>query len=129
MIGEDHGVHTVGALSLDGISKFIPSEKKIFYSNYNIPPYDFALVTFHPETISPELNQSHAYEMREALEQLSSSLYLIITMPNADTMGSIFRKEIEKIKREFKTLWSSDINEFINRHLSPDLINISMFTK
>ena len=35
----------------------------------------------------------------------------------------------EKIKREFKTLWSSDINEFINKHLSPDLINVSMFTK
>jgi serine acetyltransferase len=35
----------------------------------------------------------------------------------------------EKIKKEFKTLWSSDINEFINRHLSSDLINISMFTK
>lgn len=101
VIGEHNGVHTVGALSLDGISKFIPSDKTSFYNNFNIPPYDFALVTFHPETISPESNQSHAYEMREALGQLTSSLYLVITMPNADTMGSIFRSEIKKLKRDF----------------------------
>jgi carbonic anhydrase/acetyltransferase-like protein (isoleucine patch superfamily) len=35
----------------------------------------------------------------------------------------------DKIKREFKILWSSNINDFINKHLSPDLIDISMFGK
>jgi GDP/UDP-N,N'-diacetylbacillosamine 2-epimerase (hydrolysing) len=28
-------------------------------------------------------------------------LFLIVTMPNADTMGSVYRKEIEKLKNEF----------------------------
>lgn len=101
LIGETNEVHTVGALSLDGISKFEPLEKTLFYNKFDISQNDFALITFHPETISPELNKSHAYEMRMSLEKLTSSLYLVITMPNADTMGSIFRNEIEKLKKDF----------------------------
>ena len=38
--------------------------------------------------------------MRLALEHLAKSLYLVISMPNADTMGSIFRNEIENLKRD-----------------------------
>jgi len=101
LIGETNEVHTVGALSLDGISKFEPLEKTFFYSKFDISQNDFALITFHPETISPELNKSHAYEMRISLEKLTSYLYLVITMPNADTMGSTFRNEIEKLKKDF----------------------------
>jgi GDP/UDP-N,N'-diacetylbacillosamine 2-epimerase (hydrolysing) len=101
LIGETNQVYTVGALSLDGISKFIPSEKSNFYKKFEIPQNDFALITFHPETLSPELNHFHAYEMRKALEFLTGTLHLVITMPNADTMGSIFRNEIEKLKNEF----------------------------
>jgi GDP/UDP-N,N'-diacetylbacillosamine 2-epimerase (hydrolysing) len=101
LVGETNEVHTVGALSLDGISKFKPLEEMYFYNKFDISQNDFALITFHPETISPELNQSHAHEMRIALEHLTKSLYLVITMPNADTMGSIFRNEIEKLKKNF----------------------------
>jgi GDP/UDP-N,N'-diacetylbacillosamine 2-epimerase (hydrolysing) len=101
LIGETKQVFTVGALSLDDISKFKPIQKKIFLNKFGIPLYDFALVTFHPETLSPELNQSHAFEMRLALEKLTRSLFLVITMPNADTFGSIFRKQLEQLKKEF----------------------------
>jgi len=101
LVGETNNIHTVGALSLDGISKFKPIEKEIFYAKIDIPQNDFALITFHPETTSPELNHAHALEMRKSLEYLTGILYLVITMPNADTMGSIFRKEIEKLKKDF----------------------------
>jgi GDP/UDP-N,N'-diacetylbacillosamine 2-epimerase (hydrolysing) len=101
LVGETKNIQTVGALSLDGISKFKPLEKKIFYANFDIPQNDFALVTFHPETTSPELNHAHALEMRKSLEYLTGILHLVITMPNADTMGSIFRKEIGKLKMDF----------------------------
>lgn len=100
LVGETKEVHTVGALSLDGISKFKPLEETYFYNKFEISHNDFALITFHPETISPELNKSHANEMRMSLEKLTSSLYLVITMPNADTVGSIFRNEIEKLKKD-----------------------------
>jgi GDP/UDP-N,N'-diacetylbacillosamine 2-epimerase (hydrolysing) len=94
-------VHSVGSLSLDGISKFKPIDRRIFYNNFNIPNEDFALVTFHPETISSNANKSFGVEMRAALGLLASKLFLVVTMPNADTMGSIFREEMEKLKNDF----------------------------
>jgi GDP/UDP-N,N'-diacetylbacillosamine 2-epimerase (hydrolysing) len=39
--------------------------------------------------------------MREAILQISSSLMIVITMPNADTLGTVFRNEIIKCKEEF----------------------------
>lgn len=94
-------VHTVGSLSLDGIENFKPIAKQLFFDKFNIPNKDFALITFHPETIDPNSNKVAAVEMRNALAQLSKKLFLVITMPNADTMGSVFRKEIELLKKEF----------------------------
>ena len=94
-------VHTVGSLSLDGIEDFKPIVKKLFYSKFNIPDRDFALITFHPETIDPNFNLTAAVEMRNALAVLTKKLFLVITMPNADTMGSIYRKEIESLNKEF----------------------------
>jgi GDP/UDP-N,N'-diacetylbacillosamine 2-epimerase (hydrolysing) len=38
--------------------------------------------------------------MRLALAQIAKKLFLVITMPNADTMGSVYRKEIAKLKEE-----------------------------
>ena len=38
--------------------------------------------------------------MRLALAQIAKKLLLVITMPNADTMGSVYRKEIAKLKEE-----------------------------
>lgn len=94
-------VHTVGSLSLDGIENFKPIDKQLFYDKFKIPNQDFALITFHPETVNTEMNQHFASEMRKALSQIASKLFLVITMPNADTMGSVFRMEIERLKKEF----------------------------
>jgi GDP/UDP-N,N'-diacetylbacillosamine 2-epimerase (hydrolysing) len=100
LIGSSNGVHTVGSLSLDGIESFKPIEKSLFYDRFKIPYQEFALVTFHPETIATQLNKEYALEMRLALAQVAKKLFLVITMPNADTMGSVYRLEIEKLKNE-----------------------------
>ena len=100
LIGNSNGVHTVGSLSLDGIERFKPIEKSLFYNRFKIPYQEFALVTFHPETIAVQLNKEYALEMRLALAQIAEKLFLVITMPNADTMGSVYRKEIAKLKEE-----------------------------
>jgi GDP/UDP-N,N'-diacetylbacillosamine 2-epimerase (hydrolysing) len=100
LIGSSNGVHTVGSLSLDGIESFKPIEKSLFYARFKIPYQEFALVTFHPETIATQMNMEYALEMRLALAQIAKKLFLVITMPNADTMGSIYRLEIEKLKNE-----------------------------
>lgn len=101
LTGNLENVHTVGSLSLDGIESYQPISKSEFYEKFNLPNQDFALITFHPETVNLEINEQFACEMRKALSHLTSRLFLVITMPNADTMGSIFRREIEHLKEEF----------------------------
>jgi GDP/UDP-N,N'-diacetylbacillosamine 2-epimerase (hydrolysing) len=103
IIGEKQNVFTVGSLSLNEIVNFTPKNKTEFFETFNIPNKDFALITFHPETVKTEMNHYFASEMRKALSQLTAKLYLVITMPNADTLGSVFRMEIEKLKKEFPT--------------------------
>ena len=101
LIGNTKNVFTVGSLSLNEIEKFQPINKTEFYEKFNIPNQDYALITFHPETVNTEMNQYFAIEMRKALSHLASELFLVITMPNADTMGSIFRKEIAQLKEVY----------------------------
>jgi GDP/UDP-N,N'-diacetylbacillosamine 2-epimerase (hydrolysing) len=101
IIKKNNNIYTVGSLSLYGIEKFKPMYKSEFYKKFNLPNKDFALITFHPETIDTELNEEYAVKMRNALSVISSKLFLIITMPNADTMGSIYRGEIAKLKEEY----------------------------
>jgi GDP/UDP-N,N'-diacetylbacillosamine 2-epimerase (hydrolysing) len=103
LIGHNKNVYTVGSLSLNGIERYQPNNKSEFYKKYNLPNKDFALITFHPETVNTEMNQHFAKEMRKALSQVASKLFLVITMPNADTMGSVFRMEIEQLKNEFSS--------------------------
>jgi GDP/UDP-N,N'-diacetylbacillosamine 2-epimerase (hydrolysing) len=95
LIGSSKNVYTVGSLSLDGIKSFIPVEKSLFYDSFSIPFVNFALVTFHPETVKSELNIYFALQMRLALHRLADDIFIVITMPNGDTLGSVFRKEIE----------------------------------
>ncbi len=94
------GVYTVGSLSLDNIHSFIPIEEKIFYDTFKIPNEDYALVTFHPETVSSKDNYQYARAMKNALVKVAETLFVVITMPNADTLGSIYREEIIKLKNE-----------------------------
>lgn len=98
LLGDATRIYNVGALSLDGIKNFHPRERSDLFNEFQIPDSPFALVTFHPETVAIELNASYAKEMKKALEQLAETLNIVITMPNADTLGSIFRKEINNLK-------------------------------
>jgi GDP/UDP-N,N'-diacetylbacillosamine 2-epimerase (hydrolysing) len=101
LIGNKKNIYTVGSLSLNEIEKFQPINKTEFFEKFKLPNKDFALITFHPETVNTEMNQHFACEMRKALSHLTSKFFLVITMPNADTMGSVFRMEIEQLKNEF----------------------------
>lgn len=101
LTGSSANVHAVGSLSLDDIENFKFIKKSLFYDKFQIPNQEFALITFHPETVTPQVNITFAVEMRKALAQIATKLFLIVTMPNADTMGSVFREELEKLKNEF----------------------------
>lgn len=100
LIDSSENIFAVGSLSLSDIKNFIPIDKKTFFNKFSIPKEDFALVTFHPETISLLDNVVYAQEMKNALSKVASNLFVIITMPNADTQGSIYREALEILKKE-----------------------------
>jgi len=100
IIGIGEGIYNVGALSLDNIKNFQPIEKAIFLDTFNLKEEPYALVTFHPETIAVDANFVYANQMRNALVELSKSINIVITMPNADTLGSVYREQINQLKKD-----------------------------
>lgn len=101
LLGTSEGVFTVGALSLNDIKSFVPIEKKDFFEKFSIPDEEFTLVTFHPETILTQDNVKYSLAMKNGLATISKNIFVIITMPNADTQGSVYRDAIEQLKNEF----------------------------
>lgn len=101
LMGSSEGVFDVGSLSLNDIKTFVPIDRVAFYEKFNIPEEEFVLVTFHPETMSVQENVPYAQEMKNALAIISKKVFVIITMPNADTQGSVYREVIEQLKNEF----------------------------
>jgi GDP/UDP-N,N'-diacetylbacillosamine 2-epimerase (hydrolysing) len=100
LIGSSEGVYSVGSLSLNDIKSFVRMDRVVFFEKFNIPEEEFVLVTFHPETMSVQENVYYAQEMKNALATISEKIFVIITMPNADTQGSVYREVIEELKKE-----------------------------
>ncbi|MFN6082962.1 MAG: UDP-N-acetylglucosamine 2-epimerase, partial [Bacteroidota bacterium] len=92
--GNGQGVYNVGALSIDNLKELpllsISEFKERWKIDLSIPSI---LITFHPETVSFEKNAHYADELVTALEE-TRGYQLVITMPNADTMGNMIRKKI-----------------------------------
>jgi GDP/UDP-N,N'-diacetylbacillosamine 2-epimerase (hydrolysing) len=100
IVGDDEHVYNVGSLSLDGIEDFQFMDENEFRNKFRIPDKPYVLITFHPETVKPEKNQEYSLEMKSVLDELSNEYYLVITMPNADTNGKVFRNAIEELRNE-----------------------------
>lgn len=73
----------------------------MFFKNYGIKEAPYALVTFHPETNSVNNNLAFAKVIKNALSILTNEINLIVTMPNADTLGSVFRAELNDLKDNY----------------------------
>jgi GDP/UDP-N,N'-diacetylbacillosamine 2-epimerase (hydrolysing) len=97
IIGEEDNIFTVGSLSIDELENMNIPPDEDFRKEYQING-DFALLTFHPETVSPERNHEYACELFDALSKIAEKISLVITMPNADTFGSIFRQTLVELK-------------------------------
>lgn len=89
-----NNVFNYGALSIDNLSKMNFLSINDFKDKFNIDlDKKSVLITFHPETVSIQKNKSHIYELLLALKKLNK-YQLIITMPNADTMGNMIREKL-----------------------------------
>ncbi|MEM6321133.1 MAG: UDP-N-acetylglucosamine 2-epimerase [Bacteroidota bacterium] len=98
MIGDTANVFNVGALSLDNLMDFSLLSLEAFQQQFNIDlRFPTILTTFHPETVDIEKNVVYAQKLVEVFEQLATRYQVVITMPNADTLGGAIREVFKKI--------------------------------
>jgi GDP/UDP-N,N'-diacetylbacillosamine 2-epimerase (hydrolysing) len=98
-------VHNIGSLSLENLDNLTLLTKEEFIQKWNIDlNVDSILVTVHPETVAFEKNEHYCREITNALRVLSDIFQIIITMPNADTSGIIYRNSFEALGKEFDTV-------------------------
>lgn len=94
--GSNDNVYNVGALSIDNLVNLqlysLEEFKDAFGIDMNTPSI---LVTFHPETVAFEKNEKHVNELISALSVIEG-YQIIITMPNADTMGNVIRQKLNE---------------------------------
>jgi GDP/UDP-N,N'-diacetylbacillosamine 2-epimerase (hydrolysing) len=111
LAGTDKNVFNSGALSIDNLTTLELFSREKFLEHFGVDMNKpTILTTFHPETVSYEMNEVYVKELRQALEELITHFQVIITMPNADTMGNVIRKEL----KEFAALHPESVFEFEN---------------
>lgn len=92
--GSRENIHAVGAPSLDGLAEMklptIAEMETRFGIDFSEPTI---LVTVHPETTAGiGGNMALSFITMLNLEKLSAKYQIVITLPNADTMGEIMRR-------------------------------------
>ncbi len=91
-----------GALSLDNLKTLELLNIESFSKKWNIDlSFSTILITLHPETISFNKNKYFVDEIAKTLEHLVEKYQLVITMPNADTSGTMFREYFRELKIKF----------------------------
>jgi len=102
LMGDVSNCFVVGSLSLDSFEKLRLLTKEEFYIKWGIDlNLSTILVTVHPETIDFRSNEPFANEISTALESLARENQIVVTLPNADTNGNIFRKKFIELKNRF----------------------------
>lgn len=95
-------VYTVGSLSLENIKDVqlhsVKEFKKIWGIDLSNPSI---MVTIHPETADISKNERNLRCCLEVLNDLQKEYAIIITMPNADTEGSLFRNGFLEFRSKF----------------------------
>lgn len=99
IIGADNLCIVTGSLSLLNIRQMNLLSVEEFQKKWSIDlTIPSILITIHPETVANEKNKQFALEVLKGFETLCNDFQLIITMPNADTSGTIFRDAFQALK-------------------------------
>ena len=96
-LGEDpERVFNVGGMGVDAIRKTKLLSKKELMGKIDI---NFGsknlLITYHPVTLEKQTSRKHFQSLLDVLDELKD-VYLIITMPNADSNGRIIKQMIDE---------------------------------
>lgn len=86
-------IYVVGALGLDNLKqiKLLTTDefKKKFNIDLTLPTI---LCTVHPETVGASKNKDYACTLIDTFKELSNKYHIVITLPNADTQGTVIRE-------------------------------------
>ncbi|MEJ7694372.1 UDP-N-acetylglucosamine 2-epimerase [Daejeonella sp.] len=94
LISTNENVYNVGSLSLDNLKKLNLLTIDEFKVKWGIDlSKSTILTTFHPETVAMNKNELFTGELIIALKSLTG-YQVLITMPNADTLGSSVRRKL-----------------------------------
>ena len=92
LLNSKNNIYNVGSLSLDNIDNYNTMSIKEFKSLYSVDlSFKSILVTIHPETVDYSSIEKNIKSFIETLKVISKNFQIIITLPNADTFGSIVR--------------------------------------
>lgn len=102
---ENANIFNVGSLSLENLVTMPLLTVDEFKEKWGIDLFkNTILVTVHPETVAFEENKQYCKEVSLALEKLSSNYQIVITMPNADTAGMIYRLAFEQLGKKYENI-------------------------
>jgi GDP/UDP-N,N'-diacetylbacillosamine 2-epimerase (hydrolysing) len=94
LLGDQEGIHYVGALGLDNLKDFGIYSTEEFREKFQMDlTKKTILCTVHPETAGDMNNQAHVLELISAIKSLEEYQFLI-TLPNADTESWQIRKAL-----------------------------------
>jgi GDP/UDP-N,N'-diacetylbacillosamine 2-epimerase (hydrolysing) len=97
--------YNVGSLSLENLDNITLLTKEEFLEKWGIDlGVHSVLVTVHPESVAFERNELYCKEITHALKDLSKKYQVVITMPNADTSGIIYRNSFESLGKEVNSV-------------------------
>ena len=99
IIGSKENIYNHGALSLDGINEIELPKWSNVCEKFCINHDDYILVTFHPETVGLDKNKDFSNIVFESLAKISEDTNIVITLPNADAAGDLYRNSMIKLSK------------------------------
>lgn len=101
LLGSEKDIYTTGSLSLENIHQLELLSLSAFNTRWGIDlSVPTLLVTVHPETVAYQENIQFAEEVNQALSQLVRKYQIVVTLPNADTAGTVFRTMFSQLKQQ-----------------------------
>ncbi len=98
--GDSKNIYNIGSISLENLNNLKLLTTQEFYEKWNINlDIPTILITVHPETVEYKFNTQNSKEIATAIIELALKYQVLITMPNADTSGSIFRDKFKEIAK------------------------------
>lgn len=95
---ESNNVFNIGSLSLSGLEQQTIIGRSELLKKFDLPSIPYILATFHPETVNIQGNSVFIDEMIKSFDSIPESHHLIVTMPNADSSGAMYRNALENYK-------------------------------